>query len=258
MTPRPPLPLRRLTQLLALAAALTACGGGAPGDPSPASPNPPAPTTGTQGQLYAYQATATDANAGDTQAWSLDAGPAGMTISSAGLVAWTPTNAQAITNGGQSSATIRVTDSGGLFATQTFTVTVANVNDPPAAANDGPYPWVEGGTLTRAAPGVLANDTDPDGDPLAAVSYLASIGTLSGNASGSFSWFLPMGSAGQRTFTYQARDPGLATSTATVTVNVQALAANAFVWTGAASTKALVSGSSRAHPPSAKFGALGR
>lgn len=181
-----------------------------------------APAAGTQGELYSYQATAADPNAGDTQTWSLDAAPAGMTLSSGGLVQWTPTNAQAVTNGGRNTATIRVTDSGGLFGTQTFTVTVANVNDAPTAVNDGPYAWVEGGTLTRTAPGVLANDTDPDGNPLTAIAWAAPIGTLTGNANGSFSWALPMGSAGTRTFTYQARDPGLATSTATVTVNVQA------------------------------------
>lgn len=181
-------------------------------------------TTATQGVLYAYQATATDPNPGDTQSWSLDAGPAGMTISAAGLVAWTPTNAQALSNGGASPVTIRVTDAGGLFATQSFTVTVANVNDAPIAVADGPLPWVEGGTLSKAAPGVLANDSDPDGDPLAAVAFSTpSAGTLSGHPDGSFTWSFPMGSSGTRTFTYQARDPGLATSAATtVTVQVQA------------------------------------
>ncbi len=192
------------------------------GNVAPAITSTP-PTGGTQGVLYTYQATATDPNPGDTQAWSLVAGPAGMTISASGLVQWTPTNAQAITNGGQNPVTVRVTDSGALFATQAFTVTVANVNDPPVAVADGPFPWVEGGTLSRAAPGVLANDSDPDGNPLTAVSYSASIGTLTGSANGSFSWALPMGSTGTRTFTYQARDPALATSApATVTVNVQA------------------------------------
>lgn len=182
------------------------------------------PTTAAQGVLYTYQATATDANAGDTVAWSLDVSPAGMTISASGLIQWTPTNAQAITAGGANAVTVRVTDSGGLSDTQAFTVTVANVNDAPVAADDGPIPWVEGGTLSRAAPGVLANDTDPDGDALVAVGYSTpAVGALTGNLDGSFSWSLPMGSTGTRTFTYQARDTSLATSdTATVTVTVQA------------------------------------
>lgn len=193
----------------------------------PSVPNaPPAITStpgtaATQDQLYTYQATATDPDVGDTQAWSLDVSPAGMTLSATGLVEWTPTNAQALA-GAPHDVTVRVTDAGGLFATQSFQVTVANVNDAPIAANDGPFTWVEGGTL--AGSGLLSNDTDPDGDsPLTAVGYSAAVGTLTGNADGSFTWFLPMGSAGTQTFTYQAQDPGLATSApATVTVDVQA------------------------------------
>ena len=180
-------------------------------------------TAATQGVPYAYQATATDPDPGDTVTWSLDASPAGMTISATGLVQWTPTNAQAIAAGGVNGVSVRATDSGGLFATQAFAVTVANVNDAPIAVADGPFTWVEGGTLTRAAPGVLANDSDPDGDALTAVGYSTATGTLTGSPNGSFSWLLPMGSAGTRTFTYQARDPSLATSAAaTVTVSVQA------------------------------------
>lgn len=178
-------------------------------------------TTAAEGSPYAYQVTATDPDAGDTLTYSLDVSPAGMTISGAGLVAWTPTQAQA---GGVHDVTVRVTDSGGLFATQSFQVTVASVNFAPVAANDGPYPWVEGGTLSSAAPGVLANDSDPDGDALTAVNYSTpAVGTLTGSPDGSFGWSLPMGSTGTRTFTYQAQDPSLATSgAATVTVQVQA------------------------------------
>ena len=40
-------------------------------------------------------------------------------------------------------------------------------NSPPVA-NDDSYQVVGGATLSPAAPGVLGNDTDPDGDPLTA------------------------------------------------------------------------------------------
>jgi hypothetical protein len=181
-------------------------------------------TTAVQGVAYAYQVVATDPNPGDVLTYALDASPTGMTISSTGLVEWTPTNAQAITNGGASDVAVRATDPGGLSATQAFTVTVANVNDAPVAVADGPIAWVEGGTLSQSAPGVLANDSDPDGDALQATGWSTpAIGTLAGSASGAFTWALPMGSAGTRTFTYQARDPAGATSAAaTVTVQVQA------------------------------------
>ena len=48
-----------------------------------------------------------------------------------------------------------------------MTITVTAVNDAPAAAADA-YSTAEDTALTVAAPGVLANDTDPDGDPLTA------------------------------------------------------------------------------------------
>lgn len=176
-------------------------------------------TTASQGEPWAYPAVATDPDPGDAVAWSLDLSPAGMTISPDGLVEWTPVAGQA----GDHGVTVRATDLGGLFAAQSFTVTVAAVNHPPVAANDGPFSWVEGSTFTLAAPGVLGNDTDPDGDALTAADYSAGTGTLAGNPDGSFAWALPLGSAGARTFTYQARDASGATSPpATVTVNVLA------------------------------------
>jgi hypothetical protein len=176
------------------------------------------PPTGTVGVPYAYQVTAADPNPGDTLTFSLDLFPPGMSISGAGLVAWTPTAT------GSFQVTVRVADQGGLFATQAYSVAVAAPNSPPVARNDGPYTMVEGGTLSVAAPGVLGNDTDVDGGLLTAVNYSAApIGTLTGSPGGSFTWSFPMGSAGTRSFTYQARDPALALSNvATATVGVLA------------------------------------
>jgi FtsP/CotA-like multicopper oxidase with cupredoxin domain len=176
-------------------------------------------TTASQGEPWAYPAIATDPDPGDAVAWSLDVFPAGMTVSPGGLVQWTPVAGQA----GPHPVTVRATDLGGLFATQSFTVTVAAVNHPPVAANDGPFSWIEGSTFVLGAPGVLGNDTDPDGDALTAVDHSAGVGTLTGNPDGSFAWALPLGSAGTRTFTYRAEDEGGARSgLATVTVTVLA------------------------------------
>src|SRR5207302_5404349 len=50
----------------------------------------------------------------------------------------------------------------------TVTITVNPVNDAPVAGNDA-HSVNEDTTLTVAAAGVLANDTDVDGDPLTAV-----------------------------------------------------------------------------------------
>ncbi|MEQ1844547.1 MAG: putative Ig domain-containing protein, partial [Nitrospira sp.] len=78
-------------------------------------------TAATALQLYAYQVMAADPNAGDLLSYSLTTFPAGMTVSAAGLVQWTPTALQA----GTHAVTVRVQDQGGLFATQTYNVTVA-------------------------------------------------------------------------------------------------------------------------------------
>lgn len=76
--------------------------------------------TATAVQSYAYQVLAADPNAGDLLSYSLTTAPAGMTINAAGLVQWTPTAAQA----GTHAVTVRVQDQGGLFVTQSYSVTV--------------------------------------------------------------------------------------------------------------------------------------
>ena len=77
--------------------------------------------------------------------------------------------------------------------TDTATVAV-NVNCPPVAAIDGPYIIYPGVPLTVEAPGVLANDTDPDGDSLVVMDldYLAQMGIdLTLNPDGSFTFLVP-------------------------------------------------------------------
>ena len=106
----------------------------------------------------------------------------------------------------------------------TVTITVNPVNDPPVAQNNA-YSMSQGGTLTVAAPGVLANDTDPDGNTLAAADFgAASNGTVTGNANGGFTYTPAAAFTGTATFTYRARDnSGAANDTsapATVSVTV--------------------------------------
>ena len=99
------------TQSFTITVALTAA--------APVITSTPMPTARV-GRPYSYDVNATDAN-GDTLTYSLVAPiPAGMTINSAtGLIRWTPTV------NGAFPVTVRVTDVGGLFAQQSFTVTVA-------------------------------------------------------------------------------------------------------------------------------------
>ncbi len=78
--------------------------------------------------------------------------------------------------------------------------------------------------LTVAAPGVLGNDSDPDGDPLTAVLVTGpSHGSLTLNANGSFSYTPAADFTGADSFSYRASDGTLTSNVATVTLNVTAV-----------------------------------
>jgi serine protease AprX len=175
-------------------------------------------TTATAGALYLYQAQATDPD-GTAIGWSLDAAPADLAVgASTGLVTWTPGAGQE----GSNAVTVRATDASGLWATQSFTIQVAAANQPPVATADA-YAASSGVTLSVAAPGVLANDSDPDGDPVGAV--LASSpahGVLALAADGSFTYTASAAYAGTDAFAYAPSDGQLLGAAVTVTITVQA------------------------------------
>jgi VCBS repeat-containing protein len=105
----------------------------------------------------------------------------------------------------------------------TVTITVNAVDGPPSAQPDS-YSTNEDQTLSvGAANGVLANDSDPDGDKLTAflVSGPAS-GTLTLQPNGAFGFVPAAGFDGNVTFTYQAGDGTLRSNAATVTITVNA------------------------------------
>jgi VCBS repeat-containing protein len=104
-------------------------------------------------------------------------------------------------------------------ATVTITVASGSGNARPVAVSDA-YSVPEGTELV-GAPGVLANDTDPEGAPLTAVLVDdVDDGTLALNADGSFRYTPRTGFAGTDSFRYQARDGSSASPPATVTITV--------------------------------------
>lgn len=109
----------------------------------------------------------------------------------------------------------------------TVTITVNPVNDGPTAVADG-YDAVEGEILNVAAPGVLENDIDVDGDMLTAQNAtVPTLGSVTLNGDGSFSFDATTLTAGNvATFDYQACDAEPLCSTATVTITVVAPPAN--------------------------------
>ena len=103
----------------------------------------------------------------------------------------------------------------------TVTIDVTPANDPPTAVGES-YTTAEDTPLVIAAPGVLTNDGDVDGDVLSAALVSGPTdGTLVLNAAGSFAYTPDADFAGTDSFSYEAQDPSLAGSGAvTVTIDV--------------------------------------
>jgi VCBS repeat-containing protein len=116
----------------------------------------------------------------------------------------------------------RISDGYGGTDTATVTITITPVNDPPDAANDNAS-VAEGGTLNVAAPGLLANDTDADGDDLTVnttPATLPSNGTLTLYASGAYDYTHDGGESTSDSFEYEVLDGNGGTDTATVNINI--------------------------------------
>ena len=100
-----------------------------------------------------------------------------------------------------------------LHLTKSFGVTISAgggpPNQPPVAADDA-FSVIAGGQLSVPAPGILANDTDPEGDPLS-TDPLTDVthGTLSLYADGGFDYVPAAGFVGTDSFTYAADDGAL-------------------------------------------------
>ena len=171
---------------------------------------------------------------------------AAVTLNADGSFVYDPTKSavlQALPHGVSRTDTFtyRANDSHGGTATATVKITVTGPNHPPVANPDS-YTAENNAVLTQGAgSGVLANDTDPDGDALT-VDQLNGVGgtapftatsskgaTVTLNADGSFTYdptgsatlqALPRGQTTTDTFTYQANDGHGGTATATVTITV--------------------------------------
>ena len=121
---------------------------------------------------------------------------------------------------GPDSFTYRVNDGRGLGNIATVSLNVLFVNLPPTAQNDV-YTTTGGQVLTVPPPGILGNDSDPQGLPLAAVLVNPTLdGSLSFQTNGGFSYTANPGFSGADTFTYRASNGTNSSNLATVTINV--------------------------------------
>jgi VCBS repeat-containing protein len=147
-------------------------------------------------------------------------------------------------NAGETSKTVTVTVNGDTLAEadETFTVSLVSIkgaiigdgsaigtitnddgvaNRAPVAAADSYGVGEDGQFFFAAANGVLANDTDPDGNPLTATLVTGPAnGTLTLNPNGSFSYTPNANYHGPDSFTYRAGDGSLSSEPVTVSINV--------------------------------------
>ncbi|WJH41457.1 Ig-like domain-containing protein [Aliirhizobium terrae] len=151
----------------------------------------------------------------DTLTYAQTGLPSGLSITAAGVITGTIDN-QASQGGvnGVYTVTVTVSDGNGGTAQQTFTLTVSNpapiaVNDTATTAED-----------TAVTINVLANDSDPDGDPLTITSATAAHGSVTILANGQISYLPSANYNGTDTITYTISDGNGGTATGTVTVTV--------------------------------------
>jgi len=104
------------------------------------------------------------------------------------------------------------------------TITVGPINDIPLVVNDS-YFTNEETTLNVLVPGLLVNDTDPDGDALhtTLVGDGPAVGSLILNNDGSFSYTPPANYFGTVTFQYIASDGEYNSNTGTVQITVNSV-----------------------------------
>ncbi len=115
-----------------------------------------------------------------------------------------------------------VSDGNASTDTATVTITVTPIPDAPVATADA-YSTAEDTALVIAAPGLLANDYDDDGDALTITPTPIigpSNGTLALGTNGAFTYTPTNGFVGTDSFTYQLDDTTGLTSTTTVTITV--------------------------------------
>jgi VCBS repeat-containing protein len=135
--------------------------------------------------------------------------------------------APALNANGAATVVVQLHDNGGVglsgadtSGSQTFLITVSAVNDSPVAVGES-YNAISNDTLSVPVKGVLANDTDVEGDTLAAQLISAPMhGSLTLNADGSFVYSPAPGYGGADSFSYVANDGNLASNIAIVNFNI--------------------------------------
>ncbi len=138
-----------------------------------------------------------------------------LTLNANGSFSYSP----AVNYNGGDSFTYKANDGTADSNVVTVTLTINPINDAPGAVDDA---YAVGAVTAFSVPalsGILANDSDPAGDPLTAVLVSGTTnGILTINADGSFTYTPNPGYTGADAFLYQASDGVLLSNIATVTL----------------------------------------
>jgi hypothetical protein len=170
-----------------------------------------APATATEDVEYQYQVVADDPD--DTVfTYALFGEPAGMSISTTGLVTWTPP--EGVTAAGP--VTVTVFDPDLAFGEEIFSISVSPVNDPPV--------------ITSTAPATAFEDVeyqyqvfvdDPD-DTVFTYSLLDQPAGMAISATGLVTWTPPVGTTAAGPVTVTVEDPNLDSDTEVFSLSVSA------------------------------------
>ncbi|MGA1842202.1 MAG: putative Ig domain-containing protein [bacterium] len=155
------------------------------------------PYTALEDSLYTYDANATDED-NDTLTYALSLSPNGMTIdNNSGLIQWKPLQADV----GTHNIKITVTDGHGGSDTQSYTLVVSNVNDPPVIITASLPPGTEDYPYAYY---VDANDMDLD--KLTYTLTVAPTGMSIDSATGLIQWTPIQVHVGDNNVTVQVSD----------------------------------------------------
>jgi VCBS repeat-containing protein len=181
--------------------------------------------TTSQGKLLNQAAPGVLANDTDANGNALTA--VLITSVSHGTVALNPTGSffytPAANFNGADSFTYKASDGMAQSNVATVSITVNPVSNTAPTAVDDAYSAFRNTVLDIGVPGVLANDSDADGDPLTAIlASNVSHGSLTFNPNGSFKYTPDYGYTGGDSFTYKVNDgPNETTATVSITVKQQ-------------------------------------
>ena len=198
----------------------------APGSPTGKTGSP---NVQTANGPFTVTVHAVDAN------WNVVSSSDTVAITSSDASALLPPNAALVAGAGSfsitletgGSATVSATDITDGSKTAGSSGAIPVTNTAPIVAADN-YTVLQGNPLVVAAPGVLSNDTDPQGQAIVVADPRPVSGPVHGvltlNPDGSFTYTPDPGYSGTDTFTYQATDGYLSSSAATVTIAVSSSA----------------------------------